>query len=49
MWGPLLEKAWAKVKGNHIIAEGGYLISGMRGLTGFPGFDYHIEYLGQGG
>ena len=24
IWGPVFEKAWAKVKGNYLIAEGGY-------------------------
>ena len=40
MWGPLLEKAWAKVKGAYENAEGGYVSTGIRALTGAPGFGY---------
>ena len=24
MWAPILEKAWAKMKGNYLATEGGY-------------------------
>jgi hypothetical protein len=40
MWGPLLEKAWAKLKGSYEAADGGFLESGMRALTGCPVFSY---------
>lgn len=40
VWPSVLEKAWAKVKGNYVIAEGGYLVEGIRALTGLPGFSY---------
>lgn len=40
MWGNLLEKAWAKVKGNYMAAEGGFTYSGLRVLTGAPVFGY---------
>jgi hypothetical protein len=38
IWGPLLEKAWAKVIGNFELAEGGYLENGLRQHTGAPIF-----------
>lgn len=41
IWGALLEKAWAKVKGNYIISEGGMTSNGIRALTGVPVFDYY--------
>jgi len=40
MWGPLLEKSWAKVKGAYENAEGGFLKTGLRMLTGAPSFYY---------
>ena len=42
----MLEKAWAKVKGNYVIAEGGYLVEGMKALAGVPGYSYKTEYIG---
>lgn len=36
IWGPLYEKAWAKVKGSFDIAEGGYAEMSLRTLTGAP-------------
>ncbi|MFM7855739.1 MAG: C2 family cysteine protease, partial [Flammeovirgaceae bacterium] len=36
MWAPMLEKAWAKVKGNYAHASGGYMVEGLRALTGAP-------------
>lgn len=41
LWGALLEKAWAKVKGNYVISEGGMTATGIRALTGAPVFDYY--------
>ena len=36
----MLEKAWAKVKGNYMASEAGYTASGLRALTGVPVFYY---------
>jgi len=36
MWAPLLEKAWAKVKGTFSGGEGGFMTTGLRALTGVP-------------
>lgn len=43
MWAPILEKAWAKVKGNYESAEGGFSVSGLRAITGAPTFTYSTE------
>jgi hypothetical protein len=43
IWGPLLEKAWAKVIGNYELADGGYLENGLRQHTGAPIFTYWIN------
>ena len=40
MWGALLEKAWAKVKGNYDNIDGGFVNTGMRALAGVPVFSY---------
>ena len=45
LWGPLLEKAWAKVKGNYAQADGGYTGNGIRALTGVPVYEYYSEDL----
>lgn len=42
MWAPILEKAWAKIKGNYVSADGGFIVSGTRALTGVPGFIYDV-------
>lgn len=36
MWAAILEKAWAKVKGSYGNADGGYMDTGLRSLTGAP-------------
>jgi hypothetical protein len=41
----MFEKAWAKIKGNYAQASGGYIIEGMRALTGAPSFDYNTAFL----
>jgi len=46
MWAPLLEKAWAKVKGTYVTADGGFLVSGVRALTGVPAFSYDANSVG---
>ena len=38
MWGPILEKAWAKIKGSYNNAEGGYI--SIRALTGAYVYQY---------
>lgn len=40
MWSPILEKAWAKVKGNYESSQGGFNVSGLRAITGAPVFTY---------
>ena len=40
MWAPLLEKAWTKMKGNHIQADGGSSVNAIHSLTGVPVFEY---------
>ena len=40
IWGPVFEKAWAKVKGNYLNAAGGRNEQGIRSLTGVPVFGY---------
>lgn len=40
IWGPFLEKGWAKVSGNMELADGGYLENGLRLFTGAPVFSY---------
>lgn len=36
----MLEKAWAKVRGNYMAAEGDSITNGIRALTGHPTFSY---------
>ena len=43
MWGPILEKAWAKVKGNYEASEGGFTPNGIRSITGAPVFIYMTQ------
>jgi calpain-5 len=40
MWSTIIEKAWAKIAGNYELANGGYLESGLRSMTGVPVFTY---------
>ena len=40
MWVPILEKAWAKVKGSYHNIDIGYYASGIRALVGAPNFFY---------
>ena len=40
MWASLLEKAWAKVKGNYMISENGFFENGIYALTGTPVIRY---------
>ena len=43
MWAPIIEKAWAKVKGSYLNSDGGLLENGFRALTGAPVFTYDIN------
>ena len=45
MWGPILEKAWAKVRGSYINAGDGHVINGFRTLAGVPSFQYYTRKL----
>jgi hypothetical protein len=40
MWAPIIEKAWAKVKGSYQNADGGLIENGLRALTGSPVYIY---------
>ena len=40
LWGPFLEKAWAKVSGNYEVTESGWTAEAMRFLTNAPSTDY---------
>lgn len=40
MWAAILEKAWAKAKGNYAQTDGGFVVSGLRSITGAPVFTY---------
>ena len=40
LWGAIIEKAWAKMKGNYLMAEGGFVVNGIHYLTGVPAFYY---------
>lgn len=46
MWGPIIEKAWAKVKGTYSNSDFGYVVNGIRSLTGVPVF-YHESAMIQ--
>lgn len=39
LWGPIMEKAFAKVKGTYAHANGGFVPNGLRSLLGSPIFD----------
>ena len=45
IWANLIEKAWAKMKGNYVGVDGGFLESGIRALTGVPVFTYYVDEL----
>lgn len=42
-WGIIMEKAWAKVKGNYMNAEFDLSANSIRALTGAPVFDYYSD------
>jgi Calpain family cysteine protease len=41
----MFEKAWAKVKGNYALSNGGFIDEGIRAITGSPGFNYKTEFV----
>ena len=43
IWAAVLEKAWAKVKGNYFISKAGFTNNGIRALTGVPVFQYDYD------
>ena len=46
MWAPILEKAWAKIKGSYSnSADPGYVQNGLRAITGIPVFTYATSDL----
>lgn len=44
IWGPLVEKAWAKMKGSYDNADGGFGVSGTRALIGCPVYYWKSEH-----
>ena len=40
IWAAIFEKAWAKMKGNYLSTESGYMSEGINALTGVPVFEY---------
>ena len=40
LWAPLVEKAFAKMKGNYATANGGFIPNGLRSIVGCPVSDY---------
>ena len=45
MWGPILEKAWAKVRTSYLDDSNDLLGIGIRALTGFPVFTYTTKSI----
>ena len=45
MWGPILEKVWAKIKGMYGNTRGGHFVNGIRTLIGIPLFTYKTKNL----
>ena len=45
MWVPLLEKAWAKMKGTYERTSGGWAQNGIRAFTGAPVFEYWVNQI----
>lgn len=45
LWGSIVEKAWAKVKGNYNNADGGLTANGIRALTGIPVIMYSTSNI----
>lgn len=47
LWGPLVEKAWAKIVENYDNSDYGLLKNGIRVLTGAPVFGYSLNNKGS--
>ena len=47
MWAPLLEKAWAKIRGNYLGADGGFSNTGISALTNAPVLEYYVTDFGD--
>lgn len=44
IWGAILEKSWAKIKGSYKTSyQGGFMTNGIRALTGSPVFTYTVS------
>ena len=43
LWAPLVEKAFAKMKGNYATANGGFIPNGLKSLVGCPITDFLSE------
>jgi hypothetical protein len=43
MWAAVLEKAWAKVRGNYLSADGGLIENGLHSVLGVPVFRYELS------
>jgi hypothetical protein len=47
MWGPIIEKGWAKVKGSYMNADGGISANALRFMTGAPVQDLKWTQFGD--
>jgi hypothetical protein len=47
MWGPIIEKGWAKVKGSYMNADGGISSNALRFMTGAPSPTFEWKYFGD--
>lgn len=45
MWAPIIEKAWAKVKGNYLEAEHGTVKNSIHALVGVPVYEYSTSSI----
>jgi len=43
-WAIILEKAWAKMKGNYLHTYSGFIENGLSNLLGFPVYSYQTQY-----
>jgi len=43
IWAAIMEKAWAKVRGNYINANGGLVENAFHALVGIPTFGYYTS------
>jgi hypothetical protein len=47
MWGPLIEKGWAKVKGAYMNADGGVTANALRFMSGAPTPSFEWKSFGE--